>query len=155
MCSSPSGSITHLTEMSGKLVIAVILALQVTVSLCTAPDPDKDLVEKYTALRDSFYKRMTLYFGKAKTALVPLAEHIPHSDKAKEYVEDLQGRTEVQAAVKIGSGVAGEMAPMVDKARTAALGLYGEHIRPWAGTYLDQLITSGKAFLDILLPIDE
>ena len=75
----------------------------VTVSLGEIPKPDQELLDKYTALKDSFYKRLSIYFNKAKVALEPLAEQIPHNEEAKEYVENLQAKPQVQAAVKVGT----------------------------------------------------
>ncbi|KAI1886303.1 hypothetical protein AGOR_G00212610 [Albula goreensis] len=155
--SSLSGSIyTYRTgEMKGKLVIAVILALQVSASLCDLPEPEKELVEKYDQLKQAFYKRLLGVYGKAKDAVGPLTETMPQGQFIKDYIEELQGKPQLQSAVKIATGVAGEVTPLVDKARTAVLGLYGEYVRPWAGTYLDQGITYIRSVLDTVMPIEQ
>ncbi|KAJ8289802.1 hypothetical protein GJAV_G00005500 [Gymnothorax javanicus] len=104
-CSTPLESIFTLTEMSRTLVIAVILALHVTASLCDLPEPEKELIPE-----------------------------------AKAFIEDLKEKPSVQTVKKIVTDVAGELSPLVDKARMTVLGLYGEYIRSWAGPYLDQFI---------------
>ena len=43
----------------------------------------------------------------------------------------------------------------MDKARTGALGVYGEYLRPYIGTYLDHAIQAIKPVLDAVLPAEE
>ncbi|XP_035278873.1 apolipoprotein A-II [Anguilla anguilla] len=138
--------------MSGKLVVAVILALQVTASVCELPQPSTELVDKYTDLKDSVYKLLAYAGIRAKEALEPLAQHLPQSQAAKEYVEELQGKPHVQSVVKVATGAAGELAPLVDKVRMAGLGLYETYARPYVGTYLDQGVTAIKDFVKNVLP---
>nr|BAB40966.1 14kDa apolipoprotein [Anguilla japonica]BAH58379.1 apolipoprotein A-II [Anguilla japonica] len=141
--------------MSGKLVVAVILALQVTASLCELPQPSKELVDKYTDLKESVYKLLAYAGIKAKEALEPLAQHIPQSQAAKDYVEELQGKPHVQSVVKVATGVAGELVPLVDKVRMAGLGLYETYARPWLGTYLDQGVTAIKEYVNTVVPAEQ
>ncbi|XP_036393855.1 apolipoprotein A-II [Megalops cyprinoides] len=140
--------------MSWKLVVVTVLALQVSLCLCEVPEPEKELVEKYEELRGAFYKRLLSIYGKAKEVVGPMAEGLPQTQTVKEYIEELQAKPEVQSAVKIVTGVAQEVTPLVDKARTTVLGLYGHYVRPWAGSYLDQAISTFRAALHAVAPLE-
>ncbi|XP_062394934.1 apolipoprotein A-II [Sardina pilchardus] len=140
--------------MSAKLVLALIVALQVSMCL-SAPEPDKELVDKYEDLKATFYKRLLNAYNKAQAAVVPLAEGSPQASMVKEYVDSLQGDPKMQSAVKVITGMAGELGPAVDRARAGALGVYGEYLRPYIGTYLDTAIQGLKPMLDVVLPADE
>lgn len=48
--------------------------------------------------------------------------------------------------------MAAEFTPLVDQARTKALGEYEHRLRPRIGAALDNLITTIKAYLDLFLP---
>merc|ERR1712121_252275 len=139
---STLGSV-HLTskKMNGTYALALILAPQVSMSLCEVPAPDQELVDKYEAMKATFYKRILNAYHKLQAAAVPAVEKIgenPH----------------VQGAVKIITGVAQEAAPLVDKARTSALGAYGHYVRPHIGTYLNDGIEYIKTILDRVLPAE-
>jgi len=142
--------------MSGKYLLAIFLALQVSMSLCEIPEPSKDLVEKYDAMKGVFYQRLLNAYGKIQAAAAPLIEGMSEGQgqAAKDYIEDLQTKPHFQAAVKVATGVAQEAGPLVDKARTAGLGLYGEYLRPYIGTYLDTGINHIKMVLDKVLPAE-
>ncbi|CDR09736.1 unnamed protein product, partial [Oncorhynchus mykiss] len=129
----------------------------VSVCLCQVPEPDKELVEKYEAMKSVFYKRLMNAYGKVQAAVGPMTENLGQGQgqAAKDYIEELQGNPKFLSAVKIGSGLAQEAAPLVDKARMAGLGLYGHYVRPHVGTYLDEAITSIKVYLDKILPAEE
>ncbi|XP_067093794.1 apolipoprotein A-II [Osmerus mordax] len=144
--------------MSGKYLLAVFLALQVSMSLCEleVPQPDQELVDKYEAMKGVFYKRLLNAYNKIQTAVAPLADSLGEgrSQAAKDYVEDLQTKPQFQAVVKVATGLASEAAPLVDKARMAGLGVYGKYLRPHVGTYLDDAITNIKVYLDQYLPAE-
>uniref|UniRef100_A0A674B6S8 Apolipoprotein A-II n=2 Tax=Salmo trutta TaxID=8032 RepID=A0A674B6S8_SALTR len=144
-------------EMNVKLALALVLALQVSVCLCEVPEPDKELVEKYEAMKSVFYKRLMNAYSKVQAAVGPMTESLGQGQgqAAKDYIEELQGNPKFLSAVKIGSGLAQEAAPLVDKARMAGLGLYGHYVRPHVGTYLDEAITSIKVYLDKVLPAED
>jgi len=137
-------------------MLVAFLALQVSMSLCEIAEPDKELVEKYEAMKSVFYKRLLNAYGKLQAAAAPLIEGMDpaRGQVAKDYIEDLQTKPGFQAVVKVATGVAGEAGPLVDKARTAALGLYGQHARPYVGTYLDDAINAIKVYLDKYLPAE-
>nr|ADF97628.1 14 kDa apolipoprotein [Hypophthalmichthys molitrix] len=137
-----------------KLTFALILALQVSVCFSTFPEPDKELVEKYTGLKEVFLKRLVTAYGKIKDAIQPLLESSPTGEKAKEVFEELKESPRVESAVKIISGLASELEPVVEKARLALLGAYGHYLRPYIGEHLDTAITNVKPVLDVVLPHD-
>ncbi|KAK7887289.1 hypothetical protein WMY93_026910 [Mugilogobius chulae] len=95
-------------DMNAKIVFAVFLALQVSLSLCEIPAPEAELVEKYNDLKNTFIKR----------------------------------------------AVAEETSPVVDRARSAALGVYGAYMRPVIGEYLQEAITNIKTVLDQVMPAE-
>ncbi|XP_061108902.1 uncharacterized protein LOC133135687 [Conger conger] len=139
--------------MSWKLVIAVILALQVTVSLCDLPQPDQELVAKYGNVMDSFHKRLVPYFSMIRDFITaPLIEHVLYSEVSLDFFEKLSHVPHIQSVEKVTKGVAREVSSLIDKSRMAALGLYGEHVRPWAGPYVDRAIAAIISFLDTLRP---
>ncbi|XP_043118020.1 apolipoprotein A-II [Puntigrus tetrazona] len=137
-----------------KLTFALILALQVSVCVWAQdwPEPDKELVEKYEGLKAVFFKRIVNAFEKIKAAIEPSLESSPVGAQVKEIAEELKKRPRVESIVKIVSGVASELAPVVDKARMSLLGAYGMYLRPYIGEHLDKAITNIKPVLDTVLP---
>ncbi|KAI2655264.1 Aminopeptidase N [Labeo rohita] len=135
-----------------KLTIALILALQVSVCVRATPEPDKELVEKYEGLKATFIKRLVVAAEKLKEALQPLLEGSPTGSQAKEIIEELQKSPRVQSAVKIISGVASELEPVVEKGRLSLLGVYGHYLRPYVGEHLDKAIKNIQPVLDTVLP---
>ncbi|XP_034144609.1 apolipoprotein A-II [Esox lucius] len=140
--------------MNGKLALALVLALQVSVCLCQVPEPDKELVEKYEGMKSVFYKRLINAYSKIQAAVGPLTENLQQTQAAKDHMEKIQEDPKFQSAVKIGMGLVQEAGPLVDKARSAGLGLYGEYLRPHVGTYLDEAIKGIKVYLDQILPAE-
>jgi len=144
--------------MNGKYALALILALQVSMSLCEIPAPDQELVDKYEAMKATFFKRLLNAYNKVHAAAGPVVEKVgenPHGQAAKDYLEGLQTNPHVEGAVKIIKGVASEAEPLVDRARTSALGAYGAYVRPHVGTYLNDGIEFLKTILDRVLPAEE
>ncbi|XP_077067604.1 apolipoprotein A-II [Siphateles boraxobius] len=135
-----------------KLTFALILALQVSVCVWAQqwPEPDKELVEKYEGLKAVFIKRIVTAWEKVKHSTQPMLESSPKG--AQEIYDELKQSPRVESAVKIISGLASELEPVVDKARLALLGAYGHYLRPYVGEHLDKAITSIKPVLDTVLP---
>lgn len=77
------------------------LPLVVSVCFSSLPEPDKELVEKYTGLKEVFLKRLVTAYGKFKDAIQPLLESSPTGEKAKEVFEELKQSPRVESAVKI------------------------------------------------------
>ncbi len=137
-----------------KLTFALILALQVSVCVWAAdwPEPDKELVEKYEGLKAVFFKRLINAWEKIKETTQSVLESSPTGGQAKEFFEEMHKRPRVESAIKIIGGLASELEPVVDKARTALLGAYGHYLRPYIGEHLDKAITNIKPVLDTVLP---
>uniref|UniRef100_A0A672QSZ0 Apolipoprotein A-II n=1 Tax=Sinocyclocheilus grahami TaxID=75366 RepID=A0A672QSZ0_SINGR len=141
-----------------KLTFALILALQdyIHMSVCVWaqdwPEPDKELVDKYEGLKAVFLKRLVNAWEKAKDAIQPALESSPTGGQAKEIFEEMRKRPRVESAIKIIGGLASELEPVVDKARMALLGAYGQYLRPYIGEHLDKAITNIKPVLDTVLP---
>ncbi|KAL2084273.1 hypothetical protein ACEWY4_019791 [Coilia grayii] len=142
-------------DMNVKLALALIVALQVSTCLCDIPEPDKDLVEKYEAYKATFYKRILAAYKKLQAAVLPVSEGLEQSPAVKEYIEGLKTDPTFQSVVKVVSGLAEELTPLVDKARASALGVYSEYLRPHVGESIDQAIHNIKPVLDVVLPVDE
>ena len=73
--------------------------------LCQVPEPDKELVEKYEAMKSVFYKRLMNAYSKVQAAVGPMTENLGqgHGQAAKDYIEELQGNPKFLSAVKIGT----------------------------------------------------
>uniref|UniRef100_A0A3Q3JIU3 Uncharacterized protein n=1 Tax=Monopterus albus TaxID=43700 RepID=A0A3Q3JIU3_MONAL len=127
--------------------------IPVSVSLSEFPTPSQELVEKYNSLKSTFLKRLL----KAQSHVAPLVQGAGDSEQGKalrEYTEGVQSKPEVQAVAKVVSGVAQEADLLVDKARTAVLGLYEHFLRPHVGERLGEAIDHIKIHLDQILPAE-
>ncbi|KAK5891932.1 hypothetical protein CesoFtcFv8_012361 [Champsocephalus esox] len=142
-------------DMNAKYTLALILALQVSMSLCEVAQPSQELVDKYDGMKTVFYKRLLNAFSKVQAAAAPLmenAETSEHGRIAKEYFDVLKTQPQLQAVVKVATGMAHELSPLVDQARLALLGLYEHHLRPEVGNHLSEAIDSIKVYLDQHMP---
>ncbi|KAG7266361.1 hypothetical protein CRUP_001142 [Coryphaenoides rupestris] len=133
--------------MNGKLALALILSLQVSLSLCEIPTPSQELVGKYEGLKATFYRRILTALNKAQEALGPIVE--PQNQQAASGFTRRACRTTPSSRA---SGLVTETEPLVEKARLAALGGYEAYLRPYIGTYLDDSIQNAQYFLNRFLP---
>ncbi|XP_072316454.1 apolipoprotein A-II [Eucyclogobius newberryi] len=138
--------------MNAKFVFAVFLALQVSLSLCEIPAPDADLVDKYNDMKTTFFSRLANAYKK----LTDAANNNENAMAAKETLTNLQsqGPLNMEAFNKAMQGVAEEMSPAVDQARSAVLGVYSAYLRPYVGEYLQDSINRIKVVLDQVLPAE-
>ncbi|HAZ7284808.1 TPA: hypothetical protein J8I68_004442, partial [Escherichia coli] len=138
-------------DMNAKFVFAVILALQVSLSLCEIPQPDADLVEKYNDMKNTFIKRIHNAYAK----LSEVASTNEDAQAAKEALTNLQNRQEMEKYFQVAKAVGEEMTPAIDKARSAVLGVYSAYLRPFIGEYLQDGINQIKVVLDQVMPADK
>ncbi|MEQ2263142.1 hypothetical protein XENORESO_003645 [Xenotaenia resolanae] len=136
--------------MNTRFILALVFALQVSLSLSEIPAPSQELVDKYEAMKATFYKRLVNAYGKLQGV-------VADSDQAlqtRELIESLKDKPELQAFVKVASALGTEAAPMVDKARASLLGLYEHYLRPHVGEGLSNAIDQIKVFLDQHMPAE-
>nr|XP_015805618.2 apolipoprotein A-II [Nothobranchius furzeri] len=135
-------------EMNAKLILALALVLQASVSFCEIPAPSQELVQKYESLRDTFYSRLRNAYSKLQTTVGENEQ----GQNAQNFIESLKDKPELQAIVKVASGLGAEARPLVDRARTSLLGLYEAYLRPHVGTGLSDTIDRIKVYLDEVMP---
>uniref|UniRef100_A0A665T4L3 Apolipoprotein A-II n=1 Tax=Echeneis naucrates TaxID=173247 RepID=A0A665T4L3_ECHNA len=143
--------------MNAKYALALILALQVSMCLCEAPAPSQELVDKYDALRITFYKRLLNALGKVQEAVGPAVQRVSESEQGASIlsvVDRVQDKPELAAVLKVASGLGEEAAPLVEKARASVLGAYEQYLRPYVGRYLNDGIDRAKYYLDKFLPAE-
>nr|ACF21984.1 apolipoprotein 14 kDa [Oplegnathus fasciatus] len=143
--------------MNAKYALALILALQVSMSLCQPAAPSDELVAKYDEMKATFFKRLLVAYGKLQAIAAPYVERAGDSEsgqRAKEYIEVAQTKPEFQAIAKVATGLGQEVSPLVDKARTSVLGMYEQHLRPYIGESLNDGINHLKVILDKVLPAE-
>ncbi|XP_061573203.1 apolipoprotein A-II [Cololabis saira] len=136
--------------MNAKLVVALVLALQVSISICEIPAPSQELVDKYESMKSVFYKRILNAYNRLQAA----AGDTERGQVARELMASLQSKPELQAIVKVASGLGSEAAPIVDRARSSLLGLYEHYLRPQVGDSLNSAIDHIKLYLDQILPAE-
>nr|XP_046256332.1 apolipoprotein A-II [Scatophagus argus] len=143
--------------MNAKFALALILTLQVSLSLCEIPAPSQELVDKYDSMKATFYKRLLNLYKKLQDASAPYVESAStseHGQNVRNFFEELQTRPGFQAFVKVSTGVGEEAAPLVEKARAALLGAYEHYLRPYVGTELSNGIDHVKTHLDTFMPAE-
>ncbi|XP_037642014.1 apolipoprotein A-II [Sebastes umbrosus] len=140
--------------MNAKYALALILSLQVSMSLCELPTPSAELDAKVQGLQAVLFKRFLNGWTKMQAAIAPMVEDSARGAEAKTYVEDIFAKPEVQAIFKVAGGIGEEAGPLVDKARTTVLGLYEQYARAHIGTFLDDRINNIKFALDRILPAE-
>lgn len=72
-----------------------------SLSLCSPPVPDKELVDKYEALKAVFLKRLAVAYENVHTTLEKLAEGTITGEKAKEIAKHVNENERVQAISKL------------------------------------------------------
>nr|AEA51133.1 14 kDa apolipoprotein [Oryzias melastigma] len=130
--------------MNAKYILALVLALQVSMSLCEIPAPSQELQAKYDSMKSTFIKRLENAYKKLQDA-VSASEQ---GQVAKELVDS------VQAVAKVAAGLGSEAAPIVDQARSSLLGLYEQYLRPHVGESLSTGIDHIKVYLDEVMPAE-
>uniref|UniRef100_I3KGV0 Apolipoprotein A-II n=2 Tax=Oreochromis niloticus TaxID=8128 RepID=I3KGV0_ORENI len=146
-----------LSEMNAKYIFALILVLQVSMSLCTVVEPSPEMVDLYNTHKATFMKRLMNFYNKVHAAATPVLEGIrdnEHAQDAREFAENLQSKPEFQTFMKVATAIRQEAGPLVDRARTAALGVYEHYLRPHIGITLGRGIDHAKSFLDEVLPAE-
>ncbi|XP_041799156.1 apolipoprotein A-II [Chelmon rostratus] len=142
--------------MNAKYALALILTLQVSMSLCEIPPPSQELVEKYDQMKHVFYKRLLKAYERMVGTFSSMdgVSSGPSTQAVKDYAEELQTKPEFQALVKVATAAGAEAAPLLDKAREAALGAYGHYARPYVGKYLSDAVDHIKVYLDQVMPAE-
>uniref|UniRef100_A0A3B5A9L6 Apolipoprotein A-II n=1 Tax=Stegastes partitus TaxID=144197 RepID=A0A3B5A9L6_9TELE len=136
--------------MNTKYVLALILALQVSMSLCEIREPSQEVVDRYNDLKATFMKRLMNAMEKVQAAAAPHIDTVRGATGAN--VGALQEREEYKAFVQVANNVMAEGGPYVDRARSALLGAYEEYIRPTFQQHMNDGIEIAKAYLDKVMP---
>ncbi|CAF95501.1 unnamed protein product [Tetraodon nigroviridis] len=138
--------------MHAKYALALILVLQVSLSLCEVPEPTQELVDKYSALKAKFYTRI------ARLRLLEKVQDLIEQSEAALAAKTLLGSVEpnprLQAAEKFTKALGAEIEPIVDQARIGLLGVYEHYLRPYIGKALDDGITAAQPVLDAIMPAE-
>uniref|UniRef100_A0A096MHB0 Apolipoprotein A-II n=1 Tax=Poecilia formosa TaxID=48698 RepID=A0A096MHB0_POEFO len=150
ICTSSNHSLFLVSEMNTKLVLALVFALQVSMSLSQVPAPSQELVDKYESLKATFYRRLVNAYGKLQGTVGQTEQ----AQTTREFIESLRDKPELQAVAKVASGLGAEAAPVVDRARASLLGLYEQYLRPHVGNGLSEAIDQIKVYLDQYMPAE-
>merc|ERR1711915_118248 len=137
-------------DMNAKYVVALILALQVSMSLCEIPEPSQELVEKYEQMKSTFLKRLMNAFERVSKS--PVVEN--NREAVVALAGNLHNKPELNAAAGVATALAEEAPPLLDKARSSVLGVYEYYLRPYVGNTLSDGIDHVKVVLDKYLPAE-
>merc|ERR1711915_357395 len=145
-------------EMNAKYALALILALQVSMSLCELPPPSDELLLKYEEYERTFLHRLLTAYKKLETAVAPAVTHLGETDAAKaamEYTEGLGASPKIKTLAKVYSQMSHESLKMAQNARMNALSLYETYLREHVGEYLSDAIDKAKVYLNMFLPVEQ
>ncbi|KAM8847109.1 uncharacterized protein ACB058_013219 [Synchiropus picturatus] len=135
--------------MNAKLAVALILTLQVSLSLCEVPPPSPELVLKYNDLKATFFRRLSNLIQRAPHS--PVAQ-TDEGQKAINLAKSAAQDPKAMAVAKVATALAEEMEPHMEVARNKALGVYEAYIRPVAKDHMEEFIKNMKAMLDRVMP---
>uniref|UniRef100_I3KGU9 Apolipoprotein A-II n=1 Tax=Oreochromis niloticus TaxID=8128 RepID=I3KGU9_ORENI len=94
--------------MNAKYIFALILVLQVSMSLCTVVEPSPEMVDLYNTHKATFMKRLMNFYNKVHAAATPVLEGIrdnEHAQDAREFAENLQSKPEFQTFMKVATAI--------------------------------------------------
>uniref|UniRef100_A0A3B3ZIA7 Uncharacterized protein n=1 Tax=Periophthalmus magnuspinnatus TaxID=409849 RepID=A0A3B3ZIA7_9GOBI len=124
----------------------ITFGLLFSMSLCEIPEAEPEVVQKYNEMKQTFFKRLENAYNKMKAAAGDTA--------ASEYTQKALADMDLAPYAQVAKAVGEEISPAVDNARSAALGFYSKHLRPYVREYLEDGITRIKAVLDQVLPVE-
>uniref|UniRef100_A0A672YEM9 Apolipoprotein A-II n=1 Tax=Sphaeramia orbicularis TaxID=375764 RepID=A0A672YEM9_9TELE len=137
--------------MNAKYAIALILTLQVSLSLCDIPAPSPELVEKYDNYKRVFYQRLQNAYNNLMER-VEQAKQNEHGQAVMSYVDSAKANPRVGAAIELIKGAHEELQPAIDEARTKVLGAYEHYLRPQVGQFLNDAIENIRTYLNVYMP---
>ncbi|KAM3615286.1 uncharacterized protein V6R79_026085 [Siganus canaliculatus] len=127
--------------MNAKLAVALILALQVSLSLCDAPAPSAEVVQKYSELKEKFLQRLRNFY--TGTDLEQRVQGLGENPEVRQRLDTL---------AKVGSATAAELDPVLEKVRLYLLGQYEARIRSQYRQEVEQAIQYVQSYLDLIMP---
>ncbi|XP_068616575.1 apolipoprotein A-II [Brachionichthys hirsutus] len=138
--------------MNTKYAVALLLVMQVSVSLCDVPKPSPELLAKYEDLKTRITNRINSGFMTIKTNAEPVLGVVMTPEDVENVKESVASLPKAQQVSRTYDAVETEIKNLAAKFRNILLGIYQEYLRPKVGEDLSTAIDRLRTLVEIVDP---